>query len=460
MTDLSSDQVFDAIEAIAKTSSKNEKEALVKQYLAFPLFKRICVAAYDPYVTYGIAKVPERELGKFAPGETLFIGPVWTMLENLAARKLTGNAAREEVHRWMQLLTSKSAELLKRIIKKDLRAGFTDGTINRVARGTIREFPYMRCTLVKDVKFDTWPWGEGCISQEKADGMFANVDHEAGGVVNITSRQGTPFPMDLLEELASAVRFTLKANTQTHGELVVMVDGKIAAREIGNGILNALSQGRSLEANQKVLFLTWDQIPLGEVRPKGQYKTGYRFRIAELARQIANGTKANPNSPIKLIPTRIVKSVAEAYKHYAELLAQGKEGTIVKHPAAIWKDGTSREQVKLKLEVDVDLRVIGFVPGTGKNEATFGSIKCATSCGELEVDVSGFTDAQRKEIIGDWKSYIDRIMVVKANSIMVPRELGKKHSLFLPRFVEFRTDKTEADSLERVKNQFDSAVRS
>jgi hypothetical protein len=30
--------------------------------------------------------------------------------------------------------------------------------------------------------------------------------------------------------------------------------------------------------------------------------------------------------------------------------------------------------------------------------------------------------------------------------------------LFLPRFVEFRKDKTEADSLERVQDQFDSAM--
>jgi DNA ligase-1 len=464
MIDMTSDQAFKAIEKIASVSSKNEKEALVKQYLQFATFKRVCVCAYDPFLTYGMDKVPAREPEKYAPGETQFTGAVWDMLDSMAKRALTGNAAREEVHKWMQLLTPESSELLKRIIKKDLRAGFTDGTLNRVHKGLVSEFPYMRCSLVKDVKLATWPWEQGVISQEKADGMFANVDHEVGGGgVRITSRQGTPFPLVELEDLVEAIRATLKPGTQTHGELLVEFrrsDGiwQTLPREQGNGLLNSIAQDGLLEDDYRVLFYAWDQIPLAAVQPKGKFAQGYKSRLTDLLAQI----KARPanNDAVRLIQTRVVKSLAEAYAHYRELLAVGKEGTIIKHPAATWKDGTSKEQVKLKLEVDVDLRAKKFVPGTGKNEATFGSIRFESEDGLLVVDVSGFTDARRKELHAKREEVLEQIGTVKANSIMVPSEEGKPYSLFLPRIVEFpRADKREADSLQRVKEQFEAAVR-
>ena len=41
---------------------------------------------------------------------------------------------------------------------------------------------------------------------------------------------------------------------------------------------------------------------------------------------------------------------------------------------------------------------------------------------------------------------------------MTPTTSNGLYSLFLPRFVEFRKDKTTADSLQQVKDQFDSAM--
>jgi DNA ligase-1 len=150
---------------------------------------------------------------------------------------------------------------------------------------------------------------------------------------------------------------------------------------------------------------------------------------------------------LSVIETRIVHSLSDAYAHYREQLALGREGTIIKDANAIWRDGTSKQQVKLKLEVDVDLEVVGFRAGEGKNAATFGSVLCRTACGQLEVAVSGFRDKVRKEIHESREKVLGSIMTVRANSIMVPQEDGALHSLFLPRFVELRIDKREADTL-------------
>lgn len=369
---MTSCQAFSAIEKIAATPGKNDKQAMVKQFLAFETFKRTLGSALDPLVTYGMQEVPDRMEGK-APGANAFDNaPVGDTLDKLAKRELTGNDARDEVQRLMTFLTPQSAELFKRIVRKDLRAGFSESTVNKAWKGLIREFPYMRCALLKDAKLDTWTWAEGVSSQEKADGMFMNIDHEAGGVVRITSRQGTPFDVDLFGAFADRVRVLLTPGTQTHGETVVFVEGKLAAREIGNGILNRVAAGGAFAPNETPLFYAWDQIPLAAVAPKGKYELGYRERLKAMLLKLASGSRElqlGQSLMIQLIPTRMVTSLEEAMAHYRDLLAKGKGGTIIKNGAAIWRDGTSKEQIKL--EVDVDLKIIAIAEGRAgtKNEA-------------------------------------------------------------------------------------------
>ena len=157
---------------------------------------------------------------------------------------------------------------------------------------------------------------------------------------------------------------------------------------------------------------------------------------------------------IEIIPTRVVKSLKEAYAHAAELMKQGMEGTVIKHPKAIWKDGTSKEQVKLKLEFEVDLEIEGIVegrPGT-KNEGRAGSFACRTSDGKLKVDVTVKNEALRDRVDANPDEFIGKIIPVTANDILEPSESNILHSLFLPRMTEadYRLDKTTADSLERV----------
>jgi DNA ligase-1 len=465
MTLMTSCQAFKSIEKIAATSSKKDKEAMVKQFLAFDTFKRAIIAALDPLVTYGMQQVPERTEGA-APGANTFENaPIWETLDKLANRTLTGNDARDEVQRLMTFLTPESAELFKRIIRKDLRAGFSESTVNKAWKGLIREFPYMRCALLKDAKLDSWTWAAGVISQEKADGMFMNIDHEEGGLVRMTSRQGTPFDVDAFGEFAQRVRALLTPGTQTHGEMVVFVDGKLAAREIGNGILNRVAAGGAFGPNESPLFYAWDQIPLAAVAPKGKYEVGYRDRLVAMAAGLKKGVptlQLGQAMMIQVIPTKLVKSLDEAMVHYRDLLAKGKEGTIIKNGAAIWRDGTSKEQIKLKLEVDVDLVITGIAPGRvgTKNEGRAGAFNCSSSDGQLRVDVTVKNEDLRTAVDANGDDFIGRIIAVRANAVMKPSESSEFHSLFLPRMVEasYRTDKSEADSLESILAQFDAAV--
>lgn len=454
---MTSDDIFLAIEEIAATPGKNDKIALLASNVTNDDFKRVLVAALDPLVSYGVKQLPIRS---GAPAGDTFDLNTWMILTQLSARVLSGGAALATIEREFNRLSEDSAILLKRILLKDLRAGFGDSSVNKASKGLIRTFPYMRCCLPKDTKTDKFDWAKGVISQEKADGTFTNVDHDNSGFVRFTTRQGTQYPIidGGMDQLERDVKLALTPGAQTHGEITVVQDDAVLPREIGNGIMNSLANGGTLEEGQALRFEAWDQIPLTSVEPKGKYEVTYARRLAGLVAQL---TKANPHqNSVRLIPTKIVHSMDDAWVHFRELLAKNKEGTVFKNPTAIWRDGTSKDQVKLKLSFEVELVVVGFEPGNGKNESTFGSLICRSDDDLLEVSVSGLTDAKRQEIWDSSDEWIGKVITVRANSVMKPSSEDKPHSLFLPRFVEERNDKFAADTLQRILDQQQAAMES
>jgi DNA ligase-1 len=446
------------LEQVANEPGKNAKIAILASNKNNTALMEAVRLAYEPTINFYLKKIPEYAAGMCSPQLTLT--EALTALGDLSSRKVTGDAARNTLGWILSNCSVEDAMVIAKVIGRDLRAGFTDGTANKVWKDLIPEYPYMRCSLPKAVKMHLLSWKDGVYSQLKADGMFANVNLDAEGDVQITSRSGTVFPLGQFADLVAEVKTTFGLGTQSHGELLVMRRNEVLARQIGNGILNKVSKGGVFAPGDTPFYMVWDNIPLTSVVKKGVCNIPYKTRYAGLCSAITSNTKL-----IVPIPTRIVHSMAEALVHYREMLADGLEGTIIKHGDGIWKDGTSKEQIKLKLDVDVDLKIVGFTAGKGKNEVTFGSITCQTSDGLLEVGVSGFPDIPepgvltRAEIWAIKDDLVGTIMTVKSNGIMPATKNNPLRSLFLPRFEEFRTDKTEADSMERVQEQFDNAVK-
>ena len=132
-------------------------------------------------------------------------------------------------------------------------------------------------------------------------------------------------------------------------------------------------------------------------------------------------------------------------------MTAGYEGAILKDRDAIFRDGTSPQQLKLKLEIDVDVRITGFKEGTPgtKREATFGAMTFETDDGQIKGRTSGFTDAQLEDFNSRREELIGQIMTVTCNDITKGRD-NDYHALSHPRFIELRNDKTDTDTLERA----------
>ena len=437
---MSTDEVFQFVELIAEETGRNAKEELLREFLDDEVFRKVVELAYNPLITFGVLNVSARDVPY--RGEGQFSEATWTLLRDLSNREATGGLARELVKLELMSLTEESGDLLLRILAKDLRAGITVKLINEARPGTLPSFPYMRCSLPKDVDLGSFPWEIGVYSQEKADGMFVNINLVGTDDASMYTRVGQPLDFSKMRRPLEDMLEKLPHGMQYHGEVVVFRGGGPMHRKESNGVMNRILKGGSFESGTYPVVFLWDAIPLDCVKDKGSCLVPYGLRFKTLIDRIGGDRRT---TAVRLISTRVVNSYEEAKKHFEEMVESGKEGTIFKSPDAIWRDGTSRQQVKMKLEKEADLRVVGISAGTGKNQETFGSLICQTEDGLLVVGVSGFTDEERREIFGkydtEWK---DAIVAVKYNSVI---SSGDEYSLYLPRFVEKRSDKQTADSL-------------
>ena len=82
-----------------------------------------------------------------------------------------------------------------------------------------------------------------------------------------------------------------------------------------------------------------------------------------------------------------------------------------------------------------------------------GSLICATSDRLVEVSISGFSDELRQWITDNIDSLIGKIVTVLYNERISSKDKNRAgvDSLFLPRFVEFRNDKSVANSSKEIK---------
>ena len=413
----------------------------------------VVLLALNPYVNFYIRKIPS-----YIPTGNQTLDWALGQLNKLTTRELTGHAGIEHLRHILSNLNRDDAIVIERIIGKDLRCGIADGIINAVVDKYIPTYP---CLLArgfdeKNIKNINYP----AFSQLKADGL--RVNFHVTSTVSICGRSGRD--IDLLGAMDSEIAELGREFDYPvvfDGELVVVdSDGKLLSRKVGNGIINKAIKGTiSLEEAKMVRAQLWDVIPLSEFKA-GISKKKYSERFAEVSKAIANvapkgidataSQLAGKTMKFWAIPNKVVHSLEEAQEHFEELLSQGEEGTILKNLEGLWEDSRSKHLVKLKAEKDCDLEIVGWNPGNGKFEGMVGSLQMASSDRLVEVNISGFPDDLRKEITENINSLIGTIGTVLYNE-RISSKGRTADSLFLPRFVEFRSDKTVANSSKEIK---------
>ena len=426
--------VYNILEELRATSSRLEKEAILKKNEKNDLLKQVVFLALDPYTQFYQRKIPEYVTAR----------PVWKSLDSaldklkaLSNREVTGNAAIEYLSQVLASVSKSDAEVIERVIKKDLKCGASESTANKTWPSLIHEYPCMLCTpfdekILKKFSFPAY-------AQLKMDGMRFNAIVK-DGKCEFRSRNGKE--IQLLGNLEMEfITMSGGQNLVFDGELLVNDKGVILDRQTGNGILNKAVKGTisDLEAH-KVHATVWDVIDY-ETFKNGRGKLSYQTRFSILE------SMSLPRK-VRLVESRVVASFEEAQKIFEEYLAQGQEGIILKDMSGVWEDKRVKTQVKFKAELDCDLKIVGIQPGTGKYEGLVGALLCESEDGIIKVDVgSGLSDFDRKEFTEN--SPVGKIAAVVYNA-RIKNKQGEE-SLFLPRLMEIREDKNIADSAKNIR---------
>ena len=423
--------IIDILNEIAATSSRNEKEAIIRREKDNELLKRVFFLAYDPFTQFYIRKIPAYMTDVVAT-RTLEEG--LNDLSKLSSRTYTGHDGIDWLTDILETLSAEDAKVIERLIGKDLKCGASDSTANKVWPGLVHEFPCMLCTpsdekILSKFKFPA-------LAQLKMDGMRFNAIVK-DGKCEFRSRNGKEINLlgNLEQEFITLAR---GSNLVYDGELLVNDKGVILDRQTGNGILNKAVKGTiMIDEARKVHATIWDVIPYDQFKA-GVGTAQYAIRFAMLE------TSTLPHK-IRLVESTTVASLDEAQKIFEGYLAQGQEGIILKDTSGVWQDKRVKTQVKFKAELDCDLKIIAIQPGTGKYEGMVGAYICESEDGIIKVDVgSGLSDEDRKNF-----DVIGKILAVIYNA-RIKNKQGVE-SLFLPRAVEIREDKIIADNSKNIK---------
>ena len=439
------------IHKLNESDSRLHKEDVIKQALEASVlgstnainFLSFVKACYNPYVTFGVRQVPD------TTGITDAENP-WDefneLMLQLSQRRLTGHAARDAIQSMAEQFNSEEWNIfLAPVLRRDLRAGISDKTINKICKKTAYEIPIFGCQLATNS--EGRPEMKGVKRLEpKLDGvrvLLMVIPSDTGEVTTICfSRNGKQF--DNFGHIEDQVRENWIKIARGHQNALIngfVLDGEV----IGNTFQELMRQARrkdNVQADDSV-FNIFDIIPLSDFR-EGHWNAQLRKRI-DILEHIRHVVDTMPN--VELLPHIMVDLDTAAGKDQLERYAKdnvnaGFEGIMIKELEAPYICKRSTDWMKWKPTLTVDLEVVGVEEGTGRNLGRLGALVChgVDDGKEITVNVgSGFSDGDRDDYWTNRNLVIGRTAEVLCD--VITQNQDGTYSLRFPRFVRFRDDK-------------------
>lgn len=474
-------ELYDFLKEINENNSTNYKLEVLGKYKDSEIVKRVLKMAYDKVsYNYGIGKttLQKMEIKNLDNSKSIF--DALDFIENkLSTRELTGHAAINALSDIFKEMNPIDIDITIKIIERDLRINVGKTNINKIFKDLIVKPSYMRCDVLtkKTSKNIHYP----AVLQKKADGTYREFSID-DGEVECRSRSGESYDYPLHNNYLSKLKdgvyvgeLTVRASEETmktvykkledtkrkgddteeleeiiskYNESISKGEEYILPRGIGNGLINS-----DEPPHEDIVIELWDYITFEEynlARQKDKKKvctTIYNDRFNILKKNISEISY----NDIRIIEHVIVNNSHEVMLQNKIWMEKGYEGSILKDWSGVFKDGTSNKQLKIKLKISVEMRIVGFKDGTigTKREGKVGSIIFKNDEGTVDGRCSGFTDEFLDEVTNNKEKYLGKIIEVEFNDLS--RASGSEtYALSHPRFIEFRLDKSSTDKLEQI----------
>lgn len=409
------------LELIQQTKGSNAKLQIVAEHSEAQLFQQVIKLALDPFITFGVVKVPRTNESVRNPMPE---GPAWArffaLAGRLANRQLTGNEAISALSSLFELCAPEDERWMRAILEKRLGIGLSCKLFNRIVPGLVPEF---EVSLAQPYEFKRLNprWGR-VIVEPKLDGIRC-IALVRNGQVQMFGRSG--------KEIENFV--------DTVGqELLRLPNGCYDGELVGSNFQSLMGQAYRKDNRNVdcVQFHVFDYLSLREWEDR-KYSQAAFVRKEILAEMFS---EREVFDFVKLVPHYVISiNDAEIRSKHDDFVAAGFEGTMIKNPEAGYTFGRSFDVMKLKNFHDVDLIIEALREGSGKHTGRLGALVASHKGHEICVG-SGLNDELREAIWAHPDAYIGRMMEVQY------QEETADGSLRFPTFVRFRDDKFDSSA--------------
>jgi DNA ligase-1 len=434
------------VELLTGNGSQKEKQRLISENLSEEMLYILDVC-FNPFITTKLHKLEFKNVPvnqKF-PGFSVFKD----LIEDLKKASAANDSLRSRAN---ELINSKIddeskmdialRDILMKILTKRMNIGIGAKLINKaIGRELIPDASLM---LASDDQKDLEGWDK-IYCEEKYDGVrvIALGDREKG--FRFYTRAFNELDKSKLSRIESEL-IQILHNANIIGE--VFFDGELTDlnRKSVSGKVTQILKGTAPDNIDKDFLFNVFDLEKSEVLKIRKGTTPFIKRRQEL--EFLMGF-LKEESKVKLARQWVTDNMDEVNKIYEEIVALGGEGVILKSSHHVYECKRSKSWVKLKEVKDLDLEIVGWYPGEGKREGYIGGFICTDKSKTLDVKIgSGFTEEDLKTLSVNPDSLIGRIAAIQYN-VPITDKFGNR-SLFLPRFIEVRSDKTEADDISSL----------
>lgn len=447
------------VNRLNESASKLHKQDVLEQILSLctlgskesQISLSLISACYNPFVTFGVKKVPVTEGIVDAENPWFEFND---LLEKLQKRELTGHAARDAIARMSERFDSEEWNIFcAAVLKKDLRAGISEKSINKICKNSEYKVPVFACQLATSC--DDRPEMKNKKRLEpKLDGvrvlMHVQFDPSTKSCKVVSySRNGKVFDnfTHIEQQISDNVRELMSATKPIATAARSLTDSFFFDGEVVGKSFNELMRQARRKTDSKAadtVYHIFDVIPEADFL-RGHWNTQLEFRVKLLQSMKSCIDEKLPN--VELLDSievdLDVNEGRDQFRRYAnDSVAAGFEGIMIKDMGAPYLCKRTTYWMKWKPTITVDLPIIGLEEGTGKNVGRLGAFICeGTDHGKfITVNVgSGFSDEERQEY---WDNQADIVgCTAEILCDVISQNQDGTYSLRFPRFVRFRDDK-------------------
>lgn len=427
--------ILDILELLESTAGRLAREEILNDNSRNELLKRVFWSVLDPYIDFGVRKfkaVAAKGLKTQSDEETIdqFLD---LLLNELAPRNLSGNAAKDAVTRHMSLMDERQQKWCHRILLRNLRVG-VDHTCNKVWPGLIKKFEVQLAkTLKTGHEKDTGIQIIDEVSypvrvEPKLDGLRC-VAVKANGIVTMYTRNGNV--LETLPQIAKTLTDAVIDNCVFDGE---------ALGNDWNESNSVLMSSKGSKDDSNITYWVFDSLTLKEWVDQAT-DVPMSERVNMTKSRVASARKSS-HVNVKCVEGETVTNEADLMRFYQNAMNGGHEGIMLKDLTAPYRFKRSDAILKMKPVITFEGVIIGSYEGRvgTKNAGKFGGFyvclpnKIVTRIG------GGFNDAIRAEFqLNGVDTYNGRIVEIEGQPDPLTKDgLTKDGRVRFPVFTRFR----------------------